>query len=43
LGVAHLYYYYVEFEVPFRDGNINKKDIIRAIEEGSLPTTLSVA
>lgn len=39
--VAHLYYYFVEFELPFNDGVMDRKDVIRAIEEGSLPTTLT--
>jgi hypothetical protein len=41
LGVAHLYYYFSEFELPFPFPYINKKDILRAIDEAVLPTTLS--
>jgi hypothetical protein len=41
IGVAHLYYYFVEFEVPFNNGLMDRKDFIRGIEEGSLPTTFS--
>jgi hypothetical protein len=41
LTVAHLYYYFTEFELPFVDTSINKKDVIRAIDEGALPTTLN--
>lgn len=43
LLVAHLYYYFSEFEIPFKNGMIIKKDVIRAIDEYVLPTTLSAA
>lgn len=41
LGVAHLFYYFVEFDLPSRDEKIHKRDILRSIEEGVLPTTLN--
>lgn len=41
VGVAHLYYYFTEFDLPFNDSKIDRKDVIRALEEGSLPTTLT--
>jgi len=43
LGAAHIYYYWSEFSLPFHGGKINKKDVVRGIEESTLPTTLSVA
>lgn len=40
--VGHLHYYFTEFSIPFSDkGTVNKKDIIRAVEEGVLPTTMT--
>lgn len=39
--IAHLYYYFSEFELPFKFPHINKKDILRAVDEGVLPTTFS--
>lgn len=42
IQVAHLHYYFTEFSIPFSDkGTVNKKDLIRAIEEGVLPTTMT--
>lgn len=41
VGVAHLFYYFTEFSLPFDDGMIGKKDVLRAIDEGVLPTTLN--
>lgn len=41
LGVAHLFHYFTEFEMPFKFPHINKKDILRAIDEGVLPTTFN--
>jgi len=41
LGIAHLYYYFSEFELPFKFPHINKKDILRAIDEAVLPTTMN--
>jgi len=43
VGVAHLFYYFTEFSLPFDDGIINRKDVLRAIDEGVLPSTLSPA
>lgn len=41
VGIAHLFYYFTEFSLPFDDGIINRKDVMRAIDEGVLPTTLT--
>jgi len=41
LGVAHLYYYFTEFSLPFDDGAIDKKDVLRSVDQGVLPTTLT--
>lgn len=41
ITVAHLYYYFSEFELPFKFPHINKKDILRAIDEAVLPTTFN--
>jgi len=41
LGVAHLFYYFTEFSLPFDDGTIGLKDVQRAIDAGVLPTTLT--
>lgn len=41
VGVAHLFYYFTEFSLPFDDGIIGKRDVLRGIDEGVLPTTLS--
>jgi len=43
VSVAHLFYYFTEFSLPFDDGVIGKKDVLRAIDSGALPTTLSGA
>jgi len=39
--VAHLFYYFTEFSLPFDNGIIRKQDLLRGIDEGTLPTTLS--
>lgn len=41
LPIAHLFYYFTEFEMPFKFPHIHKKDILRAIDEGVLPTTFN--
>jgi hypothetical protein len=41
MGVAHIYFYFTEFEVPFTSGKISKRDILRAIDEATLPNNIS--
>lgn len=41
VGVAHLYYYFTEFSLPFDDGTIAKQDVLRGIDLNALPTTFS--
>jgi len=41
IGVAHLFYYFTEFSLPFDNGIIRRLDVSRAIDEGVLPTTLT--
>lgn len=40
--MAHLYYYFTEFEIPYNNKiKIAKSDVLRALEEGILPNNLS--
>jgi hypothetical protein len=40
LNVAHLYYYFSAFELPFQKGMLTKKSALRAIDDAVLPSTL---
>jgi len=40
LCVAHLYYYFSSFELPFSKGQLTKKSALRAIDDAVLPSTL---
>jgi len=40
-GVAHLFYYFTEFSLPFDDGSISLKDLNRGVDAGVLPSTLT--
>jgi len=40
LLVAHLYYYFSSFELPFQKGMLTKKSALRAIDDAVLPSTL---
>lgn len=40
IGVAHLYYYFSAFELPFQKGVLTKKSALRAIDDAVLPSTL---
>ncbi len=35
LEYAHIYYYFISFEIPFYNGNILKQDIIRVLHSYS--------
>lgn len=41
--VIRYYYFFEEFEVPFNDGQLQLKDILRAIDDQSVPTQLNPA
>ena len=41
IQIAHIYYYFNSFDMPFLDNVISKADILRVIDEQSLPTSLS--
>jgi len=43
VGISHLFYYFTEFSLPFSNGVIRKLDVLRAIDEGTLPSTLTPA
>jgi len=38
LQIARIYYYFSEYEVPFVDGVLEKKDLVRAINDQVTPT-----
>lgn len=40
VNVAHLYYYFSAFELPFQKGMLTKKSALRAIDDAVLPSTL---
>lgn len=39
--IARYYYFFEEFEVPFNDGVIEMKDVLRAIDDQAVPTALN--
>jgi len=39
--VAHLFWYFTEFSLPFDNGTISKSDVLRGIDLNALPTTLT--
>lgn len=39
--ISHLFYYFSAFELPFLDGYLNRKDILRAIENQQLASSLT--
>ena len=41
LEYAHVYYYFVPFELPYASGQLTKKDIMRAIDYQLLPSCLN--
>jgi len=41
--VAHLFYYFTEFSLPFDNGSIFLRDVMNGIDNGVLPTTLTPA
>jgi len=41
LGPAHLHYYFAEFEFPFVNALIGKKDVLRSVEDSVLPNNIT--
>jgi len=39
--VVRIFHFFEEFEVPFNDGILLKKDILRAIDDHAMPSTLT--
>jgi len=40
--IVRIYHFFEEFEIPFNDGILLKKDIIRAIDDQAVPSILSI-
>jgi len=40
-NVAHLFFYFNEFDAPMLNGVLTKKDILLSLEDSSLPTFLT--